>query len=324
VPQRIVWVLSENFGQSAADPLLPATPTNRQNVNVLSTGPDLKMHLGAQTTLTASARYDDVRYEVSPTDYQGWSGQLELGHELSPASSLNLVAGRERVDYQDGVFPNYDRDQAYLQYVVNGSRTMLDAALGWSRIDTNVGSDDKPLARLTVSRQVSPLSTVSLSGQYGLSTGGEIFRSLQPRSPGTLPSQPDASIGDAARQTLVNAAWKTQWQRTTLDIGATFGKEQYANATSRDVDRRGANLGLSHALTPSLDVSLTVNRERRDYTTLGRVFDDTGYDLSAQQKLGRSLSAVLELARNERTDTLNQTGYTENVAFLRLEWARER
>jgi hypothetical protein len=324
VPQRFLWVITENYGQAAADPLLPSTPANRQNVNVLSTGPDLKLRLGAVTTLTAAARYDDVQYEVSPTDYHGWSGQLALGRELSAATVVSLVAGRERVDYQDGTFPNYDRDQAYLQYTLNGSRTTLDAALGWSRIQSDAGSDDRPLLRLTLSRQVSALSTLSISGQYGLATGGEVFRSLQPAVLGTLPSQPDASIGDAARQSLVNVAWKTQWVRTRLDLGLTYGKEQYANATNRDVDRRGASVGLTHALTPLLDVTLAASRDRRDYTTLGRVFNDTDYGLTAQQKLGQSLSLVLELARNERTDTLGTNGYTENLAFLRLKWARDR
>ena len=41
VPDRLTWVLQEDFGQSLLDPYTPQTPSNRQNVNYVSTGPDV-------------------------------------------------------------------------------------------------------------------------------------------------------------------------------------------------------------------------------------------------------------------------------------------
>jgi hypothetical protein len=324
VPHRILWVVTENFGQTASDPLQPSTALNRQNVNVLSTGPDLKARWGGATTLTVSARYNNVRYEVSPSDYAGWSGQLTLGRELSAASALNLVLGHERVDYQQTVFPNYERNQAYLQYVLKGSRTTLDVIAGGSQLRQTSRRFDDPLARLTLSRRISARSTLSLSGLYGVSTGGEIFRSLQPVDSGRLPTQTFATVGDSALQSLVTGGLTTVWERTTLDIGATYGKERYTTATNNDVDHRGGNLGLTRSLTPSLTAGLLLRRERREYLNTGRAFDDTNYSLTGEKKLGRFLAVVLELSHNDRSDSLHVAGYKENVGFLRLKWARAR
>jgi hypothetical protein len=41
IPERLTWVLQDDFGQAALDPYTPLTPTNLENVNYLSTGPDL-------------------------------------------------------------------------------------------------------------------------------------------------------------------------------------------------------------------------------------------------------------------------------------------
>src|ERR1700689_425840 len=46
VPDRVTWVLQEDSGQSLLDPYLPQTPSNRQNINYVSTGPDVDLRLG--------------------------------------------------------------------------------------------------------------------------------------------------------------------------------------------------------------------------------------------------------------------------------------
>src|SRR5579864_7227836 len=41
IPERLIWVLQDDFGQAQIDPFASVTPTNRENINYLSTGPDL-------------------------------------------------------------------------------------------------------------------------------------------------------------------------------------------------------------------------------------------------------------------------------------------
>src|SRR5580698_8029786 len=46
VPERLTWVLQDDFGQSALDPFTPQTPNNLENVNYLSKGPDAALRFG--------------------------------------------------------------------------------------------------------------------------------------------------------------------------------------------------------------------------------------------------------------------------------------
>jgi hypothetical protein len=46
IPGRLIWTLSDDFGQSAVDPYTPVNPDNIENINYLTTGPELKLRFG--------------------------------------------------------------------------------------------------------------------------------------------------------------------------------------------------------------------------------------------------------------------------------------
>ena len=76
VPDRLTWVLQEDFGQSLLDPYTPQTPSNRQNVNYVSTGPDVDLRLGGTGFVDLSVRYADAYYQYSPFDGNRVFGSL--------------------------------------------------------------------------------------------------------------------------------------------------------------------------------------------------------------------------------------------------------
>ena len=76
VPDRLTWVLQEDFGQSQLDPYTPQTPSNHQNVNYVSTGPDLDLRLGGTGFVDVSLRYADAYYQYSPFDGNRVFGSL--------------------------------------------------------------------------------------------------------------------------------------------------------------------------------------------------------------------------------------------------------
>ncbi len=46
IPERIVWILEDNYGQISNNRLVADSPDNRQDFNYLSTGPDITLPLG--------------------------------------------------------------------------------------------------------------------------------------------------------------------------------------------------------------------------------------------------------------------------------------
>jgi len=79
IPERLVWVLQDDFGQAALDAFTPVTPNNLENVNYVSTGPDVALRLGASSYVNASVRYARAQYATSPFQQQSAAGQLRLG-----------------------------------------------------------------------------------------------------------------------------------------------------------------------------------------------------------------------------------------------------
>src|SRR4029077_1425913 len=92
IPERLTWVLQDNFGQAGVDPFTPLTPANLEDINYVSTGPDLSLRLSGKSYLNMGARFTDVRYETSPFDNHRVSGNIAWGLHLSALSSVSLNA----------------------------------------------------------------------------------------------------------------------------------------------------------------------------------------------------------------------------------------
>src|ERR1700680_3188497 len=97
IPERLTWALTDDFGQAALDPFTPTTPTNLENVNYVSTGPDLNIHLGPTSFINASARFARAQYQRSPFNSNRALGSLAWGRQLSAQSSVSLNGDTERV-----------------------------------------------------------------------------------------------------------------------------------------------------------------------------------------------------------------------------------
>jgi len=98
VPQLLYWDVSDNFGQTRLSPLAAITPANRENVNYVSTGPDLTIGALGSTELGIAGRYAKATYQKSPLDNERISGTIALVRHFTLASaiSLNVLDGRIR------------------------------------------------------------------------------------------------------------------------------------------------------------------------------------------------------------------------------------
>ena len=101
IPERVIWMLQDDFGQAALDPFAPTTPANLENVNYLSTGPDVNFRLSGTSFLNLSARYARSTYATSPYNSNRWFGSLAWGLQLSSRSSVSLNADTERVQFEN-------------------------------------------------------------------------------------------------------------------------------------------------------------------------------------------------------------------------------
>src|ERR1700733_4267829 len=63
---HLKWFLQDDFGDGQLNPYTPATPTNLEDVNYLSTGPEVTLRPISDTVVQFGARYGLVTYQTSP------------------------------------------------------------------------------------------------------------------------------------------------------------------------------------------------------------------------------------------------------------------
>jgi hypothetical protein len=266
VPDRLTWVVQEDFGQSQLDPYTPQTPSNRQNINYVSTGPDLDLRLGGTGFVDISLRYADAYYQDSPFDSNRLFGSLAWGLRLSPTSSVSLNVDSERVLFDSTQFnTDFDLSNAYVRYTAQGARTQLIANLGATQVRAGPTTTTGPLAQFGVTRTLSPSAQVSLSAARQLTDPSSSFSSIQGGAitainfgPAILTSAP--YTGDS-----VTALWSYERNRTTIKVSGRWEKDTYQSAPVYNNTRGGGEFTVERQLTHAFAGQILGRWYKTDY-----------------------------------------------------------
>jgi hypothetical protein len=349
IPERLIWVLQDDFGQAQIDPFAPVTPTNRENINYLSTGPDLNLHLGGLGFLDVTARYARTEYQVSPFNSNRLSGDVALGRALSAGSSISIQVSTERVLFENTtVNTDFDRSSAYGHYEIQGSRTEVKADLGATRVDAGETSLTGPLAKLLLTRTLSAAAKLTFSAGRDITDAGTSFSTLQsgalggigtvgaigtgsggpanPTSPlgapgatgtiGTIGTVPAAVTSANYTITYASAGWEYERNRTTFRLNGQWEKDAYDGEPLLDLNRGTVQLSVERKFTPALSAQLIGSLYRTDYTNNNYTETDGLIGAVVTLRAGRNLEVKLRCDHASRVAEGNATGYTENRAFL--------
>lgn len=322
VPERLEWVLNDNFGQVLSDPFAPATPDNRENINYLSTGPELTIGLGSQNRLRFGARYGLISYEDSPLDSEAVSGNFALVRLLSSASSVSLNLAGSKVEYKEAALQgDYDQRDAYVSYEASGARTRLTIDVGYTELERDIESDADSgmLLRLSATRRVSASSTVSLSGGREFSNSGGAFAAAQ--------QQGGISLGSAAgRQTVepftrnyAALGWTFSRARTGVFLQGSWEDHSYESSTALDQTITGVSAQVRRDLSTSMSLVFDAQWAKGEFSQPGG-YDEAGVGATFSWHLSRrtSLNATYDyITRN--SDMVNGD-YNENRYFISVSY----
>ncbi len=196
IPEKISWVLQEDFGQAQVDPFTPVTPTNRENVNYVSTGPDLDLRLGSLGFVDVTARYARTQYQTSPFDSNRFTGSIAVGRALSAGSTIALAGSTERVLFANTVEnTDFDRSSIYGRYEAQGARTELRVNLGATKVDQGNESITGPFVKLQLSRKISSAAKLTFTAGRNLIDAATAFSALQGGAIGAVGATPATGIG---------------------------------------------------------------------------------------------------------------------------------
>ena len=341
IPERITWVVEDNFGQAALNAFTPVTPNNLENVNYVSTGPDFALRFGPSNYLNASVRYARAQYQTSPFNSNRLLANLVWGYQLSAQSNVSLNGDTERVMFQNTALnSNFDRSSGFVRYEVHGARTDLSVNLGATTISQNAGSitvnqngtlatvaqnqgaTTGGLAKVELSRKLSSAATLTLSLGRELTDAATSFSNLQGGAIGAIGTAPAAQTSDNYTSQYASAGWHYHRNRTTIAVSGRWEKDSYDNVPSLDYARSGAEFSMARRLTRAFTAELLGRYYKTAYDHVllaaengSANFDDEMIGAALTWRHGRGLEIKLQCEHSGRV-TAGPFGYGENRAIL--------
>jgi hypothetical protein len=325
IPDHLTWVLTDNFGQGQIDPFTASVPTNLQNINYLSTGPDVAFRFGPTFFLDLSARYAKTNYQTDPFDNSSVLGNLAFGRTLSAQSSVSVNGSFERMTFDDtAVNTNFDRSSVYGHYEIQGARTNLSANLGATKVEQGEESFTGPDAKLQIQRKLSSASTLTLTLGRGITDGSTSFSNLQAGAIGGIPTAPGVLSQSNYTVTSGSVAWDYSRNRTAIGVSGTWEKDTYEGLPLQDVTRATAEFRVERKLTRVLIGQLSGRLYRTEYANTDFSETDGFFGGALLYRPGRGLEIKLRYDHSSR----NASGlavvpgvngnYGENRAFLTI------
>ena len=316
LPDSLTWTLQDNWGQAQVNPFGPLTPSNLQNINYLTTGPDWYARLGSTTFLDVTGRYARSDYQAASFASNRYIGSLQLGEELSAHSSASLVGTFQRVTFDNTTLnPDYDLGSVYGRYELHGARTDLSANLGGSRISSGGTSNTGALGQLQLTRKLSSAASLVLSAGRQLTDASAEFNSLQ--TAGATPNAVNVNSPANAAPAPVSASvftsdfaaaeWRYLRNRTTLSVSGRVERDHYVDQSQFDANRRRFDLDLERKLSRALSVQAfgSISHTRyghEDFLAANPSYgeEDGLYGLSLVVREGRGLEFKLRYDHMQR------------------------
>ena len=320
IPERFSWIVEDNYGQIAKTRQVADSPDNREQINYLSTGPELTLPLGARTFVVLSGRYTDTYLEDSPQDNEAVLGDLGLVRRISDGIQISLNGGVSKTEFDDPTFLGYEMRQASLGLELRGSRTELIASGGVAEYDQEGREEtsDFTMVRVELGREIGARSKLRLVGGTAPSSTGENFRRDQ--SVIGIGDGPEAALAanDIFRLDDAYAIWDTNWERTSITFVAAARREKHELVTSLDREQYRGNAYLARKVTRSLTWNVFGSYLEEENLEDGLTFDEWSAGSSISWDFAQRFSLELRVDHFSGSSDDRTRDYDENRAYLSI------
>jgi hypothetical protein len=341
VPDRVKWVLQDDYGSAQVDALTAQNPQNIQSVNVVSTGPDVELHPTDNSFVRLGGRYAVATWQTSPFNNKRTLASLSIGDELSLASSVSLNADFTKVSFQNTtVNPDYDRRKFFGRYETRGVRTSLSLDLGVAQVDDTGTWRSKGIVQALLSRDLTPFQSIYIAGGQQYTDTSDSFQSLTAGAAGNTIIAPGVGAAGNYLSDSGNVGWRFKRDRTSIDLSGRWERDRYTIEPSAaqlsqyivaglpvglDATRRGLEGRASRQFTRTLSGDFRVSYSHESFDTLGfadhSLLIGFGLTVTANPRLEYRLRfdhttrAIDSLPALTSAQQL-AVGFTENRVFL--------
>jgi hypothetical protein len=310
VPERFSWFFQDDYGDRRTNPFGADSPSNRENYNVFTTGPDASIPLAQRTYLTLSGEYSDREYtETNVLDSIDKTGSVGLLRVLSTTTTVEIESSISEVEY-DFDIQGFEIETLLLKYNRELADGAVSAEVGTNELDVSGEKTDSPVFRFAWDRLVGSRSRLIVSANREFTDTG----SLLGRGLGGIDSELDLDVLlslSALESERINLQYELTLSKTFWAIGLGAADEAYDADPTLDNQGRNAHFTLRRRLTSRLNLVLDVDTLRRDFTTVDEVSREYTYRLRLDRQLTRRLSfgLGLESEKREGQDAFDEQSY---------------
>lgn len=333
LPGHIDWVVQENFGQQQLSPGTPITPLNLENINYLSTGPDLSVPLGSQLHAQMSLRYSKVTYQLNNNFFHlddlnndRGNGSLALVHPLSATSNASLNASVERVSFADSIDnPDYTTRLGYLHYDLQGARSKATLDVGYDDALVEGARSHGALVRAAATRDLSGSSSLELSVGQDISDTGNLLRQMQLSNNVTLATGALQRSEDPFTNRYARVNWRFDRHRTGLGLALTQFRETHTVESDLNRTRTELDVNARRNLSEALVLNAALGYAHDTYFSSATPSDSYRWATAdVAWRFGRRVQLHVQYSHiDQRSDAVSNT-YTENRFMLTLGLATEK
>lgn len=322
VPDRFAWVINDNFGQLVTNPLSPARPNNRENVNIFSTGPVVNFFANPRNVGKIELLYSSVGYEESPDDNERLLGALTLGREIRRGHTLSIVGRTETIDFdQSSAATDFDRSEAYLSYQIAGNTNTLNVDAGYTQVDIAAESLSGLLFRLNWHKEFSAGSNLSVYGGTRYSDEGNLFRLYQDELRDLGDTADLVNSSEPFTNNYVLGIYTHSSGRNVFRLAAAFNQADFKGSSGEDRDTYRVNIDLRRDFSQSIFGRVGLTYVKRELKYLDRRTNTSAATLVLGYRFGPRVSSSLLYRYSERNDSDPLESFDESRVFLTFSYA---
>jgi Putative beta-barrel porin 2 len=227
---------------------------------------------------------------------------------------------KHRVGYLDLTTrsANFDNKALYVGYDVAGRDTKINVKLGTSRISRSGANDNGALLQLTLSRNISARSTLSLGLGQEFTDAANTFGSANVFTSVSLDTQSLGTTSSPYKHTYGSLGWDAAGIRTLLGASLSFNREKYLLTTAADRDVALGELHLARQLTARTSLRLQGSYTDSKFKNVVGDSQDISSQAALIWRITQRLSSSLSLEHYSRNSELAGFDYAENRVWLKL------
>lgn len=318
IRDRVDWGVRDYFTQSQINNLDSDTPSNTQNTNVFSFGPNITLPLSARQTINVQPLFSDFYYEDSNTDNQQYGVTANWLYQLRQDMKAGINGGATTVRY-DNSDKNPDYSKYNLRGVISGTRPRSEyrMEMGGTNISRDNADDQNGFsANLDWLYTITGHSSVRAYAATDLTDSSQQLLNSQ-IDPGTGDYNNVQTSGDVLRNKIFRVSYLRKDSTLNSNIWTEFRDLDYKESPD---DRKVKEIGarFDYQVTAVVSTGIYGRYNNTKETDINR--NDKRYEagVTAGYRLSRKLSTRLDLQYRKKDSSSNNDGYTEYSAFLGL------